>query len=126
MKSTNVPTWGDKPPTRCVWCLKPAWASTEETCRSCRGIEAYTRLKVTDAHALTGGQWVRRGLVLVWDGPRDVDREPTPERRRPRAECGTESGYRRHQRLKERTCADCRAAKAAGERARKQQRRTAA
>ena len=118
-RSSNVPRHTEWSPGRCVWCLRPAWSDTE-TCRACRGIAAYQRLPVTRAHALTGGQWVRRGLVLVWEGRRPGD-EPTDQPRRQRvAQCGTESGYRRHQRRHEAACDDCKAAKSAAGRRRYQ------
>lgn len=101
--STNVTAWRDKPPARCVWCLRPAWSETD-TCRNCRGIEANLNVPVTEGDALTGGRWVRRGLVLVWDGPRQEEGPARGE-----ARCGTESGYKRHRRNKEATCEECKA-----------------
>lgn len=109
MKSTNVATYGEKAPARCGWCLKPTWADLA-TCRDCRGIESYQRNPVTAAHALTGGRWVTRGGIKVWDGPRPLDDEQV--HRRNAAQCGTDSGYRRHYRNRETACEPCRAAHA--------------
>lgn len=106
MKSTNVPTYGEKAPARCGWCLKPTWADLA-TCRDCRGVESYQRNPVTSSHALTGGRWVTRGGIKVWDGPRPAD-DPQIGNPRPVAGCGTASGYRRHTRRREKPCQACR------------------
>lgn len=113
MKSTNVPTHGDTAPTRCGWCLKPAWG---DACRDCRGIEANLRVPVTSRHALTGGHWMNRGGIQIWIGPRPLDDEQVAQRQRQAARCGTDSGYRKHYRLGETACDECRAAHSAANR----------
>lgn len=102
MKSTNVAKYGETPPSRCCWCLRPSW-SGGKTCRECRSVESNLREPVTDAHALTGGRWVRTAGVLRWIAD--------PEQPRGSAECGTDSGYYRHLRVtKTKACLPCRVA----------------
>lgn len=63
-----------RPRNRCPQCNH--WhRGTGEICRSCRvrNKQEYDEREV----ALTGGRWVRRGSIRVWDGPRPVE---TPER----------------------------------------------
>lgn len=45
--------------------------------------------------ALTGGQWVQRGLTLYWRHHRAADK-PKGGRKPVPAVCGTERGYQRH------------------------------
>ncbi len=117
MRSTNVAAYSDDPaPSRCGWCLKPAWG--DGVCRECRSIEPGLRRGYTDADALTGGYWVRRGSILVWDGPRPIDDEQ-PRNQYGRAKCGTNGGYVNHVRYSKTTpCGPCKKAHAEANRPR--------
>lgn len=59
---------------------------------------------INDRHALTGGHWQtgKGGIRRFIEAPKPVKPDPT--------RCGTDGGYRKHLRLNEETCADCRAA----------------
>lgn len=60
----------------------------------------------------------RREPCGIWGGYTTVERRGLPQPKRRPAECGTESGYSRHRRLGEETCAECRKAWADAESAR--------
>lgn len=96
----------------CGWCGRRTKAASR-TCRDCLGIEAIADKEPKDSHALTGGRWVPRGGTLVWDGPLPRDQQ-VGLIGRPIAKCGTESGYTRHQRRKEKACEACKRAKRDG------------
>lgn len=97
--------------------LRDGWTLTPD--------EAFYAATVGFAHGLTYSVIAKRlgvsgTTMLGWfpGGTPEAAQNPrqAPRRTRQSAECGTDAGYRRHYRLKEPTCAPCRAAKAASRR----------
>lgn len=78
-------------------------------CQSCEALIKRHRQQQESAE-LTGGQWVRRGLIQVWVADPTPDPEPTTPRE-PRAlkPCGTTAAYKRHTKRGE-SCDVCREA----------------
>lgn len=93
------PLCGEKTHTRAV----------DATCWNCR---RYTNITYNGTHALPAGQWVRRGLIQVYEVTPPVVPVPPRELPRSRKNCGTIGGHKMHIRAHETPCEDCRQAKA--------------
>lgn len=88
----------------CAICGHPH-RSMGDICGLCR---RFDNDQPDEDDALTGGEWVKKGAVLVWVEHVEPETE-TPNT----IECGTRRGYREHLKLGEKTCAKCRAHNAA-------------
>jgi hypothetical protein len=107
--------------TPCINCGNRTTAANG-VCRTCRRNPRWHDQEL----GLKWGAWRPTGRgTVVWipnpDAPRPSEAEPV----RIAAECGTESGYKKHQRQRTRACNECKRAKADAERVRSARRAAA-
>ncbi|MBE4783956.1 hypothetical protein [Streptomyces caniscabiei] len=89
------------------WTLTPDEAFYAATVGFAHGLTYSVIAKRLGVSGTTMLKWFPGGTPKAAQNPRQA-----PRRARQPVECGTDAGYRRHYRLKEPTCAPCRAAKA--------------
>ncbi|MFI0530272.1 hypothetical protein ACH3XX_09510 [Streptomyces scabiei] len=89
------------------WTLTPDEAFYAATVGFAHGLQYSVIAKRLGVSGTTMLKWFPGGTAETAQNPRQAVR-----RSRQPVTCGTEAGYRRHYRLKEPTCAPCRAAKA--------------
>ncbi|MBP5930154.1 hypothetical protein F3K39_18985 [Streptomyces sp. LBUM 1479] len=89
------------------WTLTPDEAFYAATVGFAHGLQYSVIAKRLGVSGTTMLKWFPGGTAETAQNPRQAVR-----RTRQPVTCGTEAGYRRHYRLKEPTCAPCRAAKA--------------